>query len=228
MDVYLCIGQSNMAGRAEILEEDREPIKNVFLFNGEENIWEIATNPLNKYSTVRKKISMQKLGPTYGFAKTMIDHHPKQKIGLIVNAKGGTSIREWKPGGLLYSEAIKQTKKALDNRSILKGVIWHQGETDASKHKEYMSKLIELITALRKDLNIPNLPFIAGQLSDDKPKRKKFNDMILSLTKNVKYTKVVSSENTSTIDKTHFDNNSQKILGVRYAQKILELINQNQ
>ncbi len=62
-DIYLLIGQSNMAGRAEIPEDGKDSLNMVFLFrNDSVRIWEKAANPLNKYSTVRKGIKMQKLG----------------------------------------------------------------------------------------------------------------------------------------------------------------------
>lgn len=224
MDIYLCIGQSNMAGRAPIEPIDKDTLTNVFLYTGHpQNSWEKAATPLNKYSTVRKKLSMQKLNPAYTFAKTLSNEQPNQKIGLVVNAKGGTSIEEWEPGNLLYSQALEQTKKALANGGNLKGIIWHQGESNSSNYKNYINQLTALITAFRKDLNSPKLPFVVGQLSTDKPKRIAFNNMLLTLPKKVKNTAVVSSEKTSTIDKTHFDSKSQRILGIRYAKKMLYL-----
>lgn len=223
MELYLLIGQSNMAGRATIESQDKDSINNVFLFTGnKEKPWERAANPLNKYSTIRKDISMQKLGPGYSFAKEMAEASQGKKIGLVVNAKGGSSIEEWKPGNLFYSEAINQTKKALEY-GVLKGVIWHQGESNSSKYDMYMSKIAELIEALRKDLNKPNLPFVAGQLSPDKPERNNFNKMILELPNKVKNTGVIATEKTSTIDSTHFDSASQRLLGKRFAEVLLKL-----
>lgn len=224
MELYLLIGQSNMAGRAPLELKDKDSIDNVFLFTGnEEKIWEKATNPLNKYSTVRKKMSMQKLGPGYQFAKEMIKVHPESKIGLIVNAKGGTSIEEWEPGGVLYNEAINQAEKAMKD-GLLKGVIWHQGEANSGKYTKYMTKITALINALRTDLNAPNLPFVAGQLSSDKPKRNNFNKMILELPNKISNTGVATTEKLNTIDETHFNNASQMLLGKRYAMEILKLI----
>ncbi|WP_406682895.1 sialate O-acetylesterase [Seonamhaeicola sp. MEBiC1930] len=226
MEVYLCIGQSNMAGRASVEDIDKDTLVNVFLFTRKENnLWEKAVNPFNRYSTVRKKLSMQRLSPSYSFAKTMSNAKPNTKIGLIVNAKGGTSIEEWKPGETLYNEAINQTKKALKTGAVLNGVIWHQGEANVSRYKKYLPKLVELIEALRLDLNQPSLPFIAGQLSEDKPNRKGFNDMLMNLPKTVSNTGVVSSENTSTTDQTHFDSASQRLIGERYAEEMLKLLN---
>lgn len=224
MEIYLLIGQSNMAGRATIEEQDLDSINNVFLFTGNEvKPWEKAANPLNKYSTVRKKMSMQKLGPGYGFALEMAKVRHGKKIGLVVNAKGGTSIEEWKPGDTLYNEAISQTKKALKH-GVLKGVIWHQGEANSSKYNKYMPKITILIESLRKDFNLPDLPFVAGQLSPAKPQRNNFNQMILELPNKVKHTAVVSSENTTTIDSTHFDSASQRLFGKRYAEALLRLM----
>ena len=225
MELFLCIGQSNMAGRATIETMDLDTLSNVFLFTGNENKpWEKAANPFNKYSTVRKEMRMQRLGPSYGFAKEMSNVLTNKRIGLIVNAKGGTSIEEWEPGDTLYNEAINQTRKALKTGGILKGIIWHQGESNTSRYKKYMGQLTALIEALRTDLNMPDIPFVAGQLSPDKPRRSNFNKMILELPITVKNTGVVTTENTSTIDSTHFDSASQRLMGKRYADELLKLM----
>ncbi|PQV51171.1 protein of unknown function (DUF303) [Jejuia pallidilutea] len=224
MEVYLLIGQSNMAGRAIIEPQDSDSLEHVFLFTGEKgNIWNKAVNPLNTYSTVRKKLSMQKLGPGYAFAKAMIKANPNKNIGLVVNAKGGTSIEEWAPNGTLYQQAVIRTSKALKN-GVLKGVLWHQGESNTAHYNTYMPKLITLIKAIRNDFNLPNLPFVVGQLSPDKPERINFNKMLLELPKSIIHTAVVKTDSTSTIDKTHFDSASQRLLGRRYAEEMLKLL----
>ena len=68
--VYLMIGQSNMAGRAPFTEEQSGAIERCYLLNGQDQ-WEAATNPLNRYSTIRKSLGMQKMNPGYAFAKTV-------------------------------------------------------------------------------------------------------------------------------------------------------------
>jgi len=224
LEIYLLIGQSNMAGRANIEEQDKDTLANVFLFtgiNGKE--WEKAANPLNKYSTVRKDISLQKLGPGYTFAKEMAKAFKEKQIGLVVNAKGGTSIEEWKPGSELYNEAVKRAKLAMKS-GILKGIVWHQGESNSSKSNLYPTQITELIQSLRTDLGIPDLPFVAGQLSEDKPARHDFNTMILTLPSIVKFTGVVKTEGTVTMERTHFNSASQRLLGERYAAEMLKLI----
>src|SRR5690625_3086163 len=66
-DLYLLMGQSNMSGRAPVRTAEEDTLDNVILFTRDG--WEKAANPLNKYSTVRKSLAMQKLGPGYSFAK---------------------------------------------------------------------------------------------------------------------------------------------------------------
>jgi chondroitin AC lyase len=224
LDIYLLIGQSNMAGRAVIEEHDKDSIDRVFLYKGiDSQSWEKAANPLNKYSSIRKSLSMQRLGPGYTFARDMAAFSPEKKIGLVVNAKGGTSIDLWEPGSEFYNEAIRRTKDAL-KYGKLKGVIWHQGESDASSHQAYMDKLLKLIQGLRFDFDIPDLPFIAGQISNDKPHREEFNTMILDLPSRMENTAVVTTENIATTDSTHFNSESQRLLGKRYAVAMIKLI----
>lgn len=225
MDLYLLIGQSNMAGRAPLELQDLDTLSNVFLFTSIENKeWEKAANPLNKYSSIRKKLSMQKLGPGYSFARMMRDAQKGNKIGLVVNAKGGTKIDLWKPSSEFYNETVQRTQKAMEFGN-LKGILWLQGESDSNNYEAYLPKLVSLIKNLRSDFNMPELPFIAGQLSNDRPHRSGFNEMILELPTKLDYVSVITSENTSTIDSTHFDAASQHKLGERYAKEMLKLLN---
>ena len=224
MDIYLVIGQSNMAGRAQIREEDQAPIGDAFLFTGEEETpWAAAANPLNLYSTVRKKVEMQRLGPAYAFAKSMVEAHPGKQIGLVVNALGGTKIVQWLPGTRLYQEAINQARKALAY-GTLKGVIWHQGEGDCDplRVELYLGSVEILINALREEFGDPNLPFIAGQVYENE-RRHDFNQMILKLPDFISNTGVVSSEGTTVFDGTHFDSESANLLGRRYAEEMKKI-----
>lgn len=224
MDIYLLIGQSNMAGRADIETQDLDSLKGAFLFIGsDDKTWEPAANPMNKYSTIRKGLDSQKLSMSYYFAKNMTEQNKEKQIGLIVNAKGGSSISEWMPGTIFYKDAVERAKQTMKSNT-LKGIVWHQGESDVSRTDVYMDKLTIIIENLRKDLGDPNLPFVAGQLSEDKIERKQFNVMILELPQIIKNTGVVKTENTTTFDGTHFDSESQRKLGKRYAEEMQKLL----
>lgn len=216
LNLYLLIGQSNMAGRAYYGVEDAAPIENVYLLNGSDE-WESAKNPLNRYSTIRKEMSMQRLGPGYSFALGMHEYAPAQRMGLIVNAKGGSAIKEWDRDAHFYKEAMRRTKIAKKS-GVLKGILWHQGETDF-EDANYLAKLMVLIGNLREDLQQPNLPFVAGQINDIEL----INAQIAALPKHVPMTGFVSSEGLIAVDEWHFDINSVKLMGRRYAEQIQKL-----
>ena len=224
LDIYLVIGQSNMAGRAAIEEDQKIEIAGSFVFAGHDNVpWVKATNPLNRYSTVRKKISMQQLSPAYSFAKMINKANPGRETGLVVNAKGGTKIVQWLPGAKLYEEAVSQTKKAL-KYGKLKGIIWHQGESDSDSLRigMYMARIEVVINALREEFDDPNLPFVAGQVYE-KENTVPLNKMLLQLPKFIKNTALVSSAGTAVFDGVHFDAESIILMGNRYAEAILDL-----
>ena len=80
LHIYLLIGQSNMAGRAQIDDEHAGTIEGCFLL-GPQGEWEPASNPLNRHSTIRKGIDMQRLNPGYGFAKAMRKANAETRLG---------------------------------------------------------------------------------------------------------------------------------------------------
>ena len=222
--VYLLIGQSNMAGRASVEEEHADPIEGCYLFNAEGK-WEPAANPLNRHSTIRKRLDMQRLSPGYGFAQAMRERDDTVSIGLVVNAKGGTKIEEWERGTQFYTEALKRVHDARES-GTLKGILWHQGEGNSREPDVYLAKLQSLIADLRRDLEAQDLPFVAGQVfyhPETKPHTQAINEEIARLPYVVPYTGYVSSEGLTTFDNTHFDVGSTLILGQRYAEEMIKL-----
>jgi len=210
--LYLLIGQSNMAGRAPIEDQDKAPLERCFLLNAK-NEWERATAPLGRYSTV--EVKQCKLNPGYTFAQKMVEAQPGISIGLIVNAKGGTNIAEWKKGGQLYNEAVRRTRLAQET-GVVKGILWHQGESD-EKNTNYLTELKVFIEDLRGDLGTPDVPFIAGQVNDVKL----INDDVARLPFEVAHTAFVSSDGLTCLDRWHFDSKSMRLLGERYAAAML-------
>lgn len=217
--IYLLIGQSNMAGRAPFTEEESVALARCYLLNGED-MWEPATNPFNRYSTIRKGLGMQKMNPGYGFAKAMTDQDKAVSIALVVNAKGGTKIEQWKKGSNFYNEALRRTRIA-QRMGIVKGILWHQGEGNR-KDPQYLDKLKALIEDFRADLGMPELPFVAGQVRDTDD-TKIVNEQIAMLPEAVPFTGFASSEDLKTMDRWHFDAESMKLLGQRYAAVMLEI-----
>ncbi len=217
LHIYLLIGQSNMAGRAPIGDQQNAPLESVYLMDDKAS-WEPAQNPLNRYSTIRKKLNMQNLGPGYSFAKKMLEANPDQPIGLVVNARGGSKIEQWAKGGQYYKDALQRAKAAQASGTLM-GILWHQGESNESNPAGYLAKLEQLVSDLRGDLGEENLPFIAGQVND----LPEINQQIAQLPAKLKATDFVSSTGLKTFDRWHFDTASAIELGHRYAEKMLEL-----
>jgi len=62
LQIYLLIGQSNMAGRAEIPKEASRILERCYLLN-EKNEWEPAKVPLNRHSGIGQYIMLFQLAP---------------------------------------------------------------------------------------------------------------------------------------------------------------------
>lgn len=222
-DVYLIIGQSNTAGRGAIEAKDQVILDGVDLFNGE--TWIPAENPMNAYSNIRNDLDLQQLSYAYTFGRTL-NEVTGQRIGLIVNAIGGTRISQWQKGSddAFFESTMERVTDALAiPGTTLRGVLWHQGESNRNS-SSYLSDIEDFINDIRSDLGISDLPFIAGQLSQDRDDYATFNENIQRLPSLVNDTNYVSTHCLGTTDTTHFDSNGQRILGSRYASKILEMV----
>ena len=214
--VYLLIGQSNMAGRAPLPEKDTDTVQRGYLLNSDD-MWEPARNPLNRYSSIESDIALQKLGPGYTFLKTMLNDNINIEIGLVVNARGGVSIQKWVKGSHFFNEAVRRARIAK-RKGVLKGIVWHQGETD-ELDGQYLDKLKQFVIDLRRELDHPDLPFIAGEIRNVEL----INKQIMQLPHHLSCTGAVSSEGLSCIDYWHFDTESVKLLGKRYALEMKQL-----
>lgn len=231
-DIYLCIGQSNMAGRAQIIGNTaKQPIEGVWLLN-DKGEFEVAQNPLNRYSTVRKGLELQRLSIAYMFSKKMHEL-TGQRVGLVCNARGETSIKHWQKGAKqgYYEEAVRRAKEAM-KYGTLRGIIWHQGEYDCTGDlKEYQQLLTQLISDLRKDLGNKNLPVVYGQISQwnwtkTEAGTQPFNDMIVTMPSKIAHTACATSEDLTPYigeHDPHFSAKSQRTLGQRFAEKMVEL-----
>ena len=226
MDLFLAIGQSNMSGRAPYADAT-EPMENIYLLTPNGGM-EVSSNPMNKYSNIRKDLSVQGMGPHYQFALTMRDSLPGSTVGMVVNAQGGSSITLWyMPGKTNYDMTIARAKKA-QKWGEYKGIIWHQGSSDVSSgaadnYATYKSRLNTMVTSLRTDLGCDTLWFIAGEISP-KESHQTFNEVVIQpIASYITYADYVSCAGTSLMsDDTHFDEPSVLLMGQRYAEKMLQ------
>ncbi len=217
LDIYVLIGQSNMAGRAPIPDAHKAPLDGVFVLN-KLGKWVAAKHPLNLYSTIRKNEGMQKAGPGINFAKHMRQAQPNKKIGLVVNARGGSTIAEWCRNCEYYKQVLTRLIY-IENKDSIKGVLWLQGESDQAKPAGYIDKLKQLVVDLRRDLAKENLPFIAAQVNNIPL----INKQIAALPTVLDNTAVVYSNDLTAIDALHYDFASIQAIGERFAIEMQRL-----
>jgi sialate O-acetylesterase len=110
-------------------------------------------------------------------------------VGIVQSAFGGTSAEAWTPAGALerddaarrtlsYSEDLPDQNRPgwLFNGMIApivpmtwRGVIWYQGENNASRHEQYRTLFPLMIESWREVFRQPALPFGFVQLASFMP-----------------------------------------------------------
>jgi len=228
LHIYLLMGQSNMAGRGVVGPEDKATHLRVLMFTLR-NEWEPAVEPIT-----HDKPTVLGVGPGLAFGKAMAENEPGVTIGLVSCAFGGTPLRRWEHGGDLYSNAVQRARLAMRD-GTLKGILWHQGESDSgmsTNANSYGDRLAQMIRDIRVDLGSPNLPFVAGQIGeflydrgpDKSPYARVVNEAIAKLPDKVPAAGYAPSNGlTHKGDVLHFDAASQREFGRRYAAVMLQL-----
>ena len=228
---FLMIGQSNMAGRGEL---DGTPgIKNPLCFMQRNGRWQTMSEPIN----VDRPIFEGRFRSGANLCASFADLYAKRhgvKVGLIPCADGGTSINLWQPGCELYDHALYCAKLAMRS-STLKSILFHQGESNAMSmpSEEYEAKLVNVIESLRRDLSLPDIPFIAGELSERVDEElwstrnsdtARINRIFHSLEGKIPYFRVAEAKELDLKpDGIHFNTPSLRILGERYLEKYEEM-----
>lgn len=231
LHLFLLVGQSNMAGRGVVTPADQVALPRVLMLD-QSGAWVPAVDPLHF-----DKPAAVGVGLGRSFAHAVAEATPGVTIGLIPCAVGGSPIDAWQPGFYYqptqshpWDDAIRRAKLALA-AGTLKGILWHQGESDANREQApaHAAKLHQLIARLRAELAAPTVPFIAGQLGrfEGSP----WNEFKLQVDQahrdlpgKVSRTAFVSSDGLKDKgDKTHFSAEAYREFGRRYADAYLKL-----
>lgn len=227
--LYLLIGQSNMAGRGEISDIDRTTHPRVKMLSAE-NKWIPAREPAHFDKPIAG------VGPGLAFGKQMANADSTMTIGLIPCAVGGSKILDWQPGVrheqtkiFAYDSALARTRFA-QKFGTLKGILWHQGESDAKPERatKYHERLTNLLNRLRIELHAPDVPILLGELGEflvpKRPETLKINSILQQIAKNAPNIEFVSSRGLTPMeDNIHFDAPSARELGRRFAVKMIEM-----
>jgi len=192
-EVWLASGQSNMEWNNTWLRVDnyKEEVGSANLPNLRFFKVNLKTNPTplddlwGAWNVCTPDVMMETSGTGYYFAKHLQDSL-KVPVGVIVDAWGGTPIEFWYPEESFsdQEELVKSTNKQkeymwfpasqtgwgynamtypMEDFSIA-GIIWYQGESNATDPELYADKMEVLINERRKQFN-RDLPFYYVQIA---------------------------------------------------------------
>ena len=223
--LYLLLGQSNMAGRGHVPAQDRELHPRIFALDAEGR-WAPAHDPLHPSSPLAESGEVRGVGPGMSFARAMVERDPDLVIGLIPCAVGGSSIRSWRRGRKNQRWALDRARAAIRDGE-LRGILWHQGESDTFEHslaERYEAQLDAMIREWRDALRT-EVPFVAGRLAEpnDGASLALVNRALAQLPKRVARTAVVAVTGLETRGPWHFTASAARELGRRYAAAMIAL-----
>lgn len=248
--IFLCLGQSNMEGSAKIEAQDTIAVDKRFKvleavdcpnLNRTKGNWYTAVPPLSRCRTG--------LTPADYFGRTMLANLPANaRIGVINVSVGGCKIELFDkdnyqsytstaPGWLTnmikeydgnpYARLVEMAKLAQKD-GVIKGILLHQGESNTND-STWPQKVAGVYGNLVKDLqlNPDAVPLIAGELvnADQGGRCASMNAIIATLPQTVANAHVISSKGCPAApDKLHFTSEGYRMLGSRYAVKMLSLL----
>ena len=248
--IFLCFGQSNMAGQAPIEQQDLT-VSDRYLSmattdGGDGRVlgtWRKATPPLCRHDA--------HLGPVDYFGRTLLDVVPENvRIGIVSVAVEGCPItffdkdknaaliakeeRDWMNGilnqyGRDPYERLLSMAKVAQRDGVIKGILLHQGETDAY-NVEWQKEVRKIYRDLQQELRFDStaVPLLVGEVV-----RKEYNGVcahanptINDIANHYPNTYVVSSEGClPSDDNLHFSSEGYRQLGRHYALRYLEATN---
>lgn len=246
--IYICFGQSNMEGQGTIEEQDKNVSDRFRVFqaldcpglNRQKEKWYTAVPPVCQCES--------KLSPADYFGRTMVENLPDSiTVGIINVAIGGCDIRifdkdiytdyqdtyteDWFTTkveaykGNPYKYLMQLAKKA-QNDGVIKGILLHQGETNTGQEEwpKYVKKIYEDMLA-ELSLDAKSVPILAGEvLAVEGSCCASMNEIINTLPQHISTAHVISSEGCTGQDEAHFDSEGYRLLGKRYAQKMLSIL----
>lgn len=247
--VYLCIGQSNMEGHAKFEPQDMIVNKRFQVLEAvdcdnlkrKKGQWYTAVPPLSRCTTG--------LTPADYFGREMIANLPEDvKVGVINVAVGGCKIElfdkdnyesyvstspDWLKSmvaqydGNPYARLVEMAKIAQKD-GVIKGILLHQGESNTNDTL-WTKKVKVVYDNLLKDLNLKaeSTPLLAGEVvhADQGGICASMNKIIATLPETIPNSHVISSSGCPDVaDNLHFSAEGYRMLGKRYAAKMLEIM----
>lgn len=248
--IYLCFGQSNMEGNAKFEPQDTCGISDRFQVMSTidcpdlgrvKGQWYRAVPPLCRCYTG--------LTPADYFGRTLVQSLPDDiKVGIVHVAVGGCRIElydkdqyqayadtvpDWMKNmireydGNPYGRLVEMARLAQKD-GVIKGILLHQGESNTGD-PEWPAKVKKVYESLLADLglNAEDVPLLAGEVvpADQKGVCASMNTIIDTLPLTIPTAHVIPSRGCPAAqDNLHFTAQGYRMLGTRYARKMLELL----
>jgi hypothetical protein len=227
--VFLLFGQSNMAGYARATDADKMENPRIRVLGFDQcaatgrmnNQWDVAVPPLHECGPGA-------VGPGDWFSKTLIQKLPANDTILLVPcALSGQAISVFSKGTDKYTWMVNRVKAAQQMGGVVEGMLFHQGESDCG-NSGWPAKVKQLVTDLRTDLAIGNVPFLAGELPPASACNN-HNPLVNQLPSQITNAHVISAQglNLDPADtqwNMHFGHDDTVELGKRYEAKMAELL----
>ncbi|MCA9734847.1 sialate O-acetylesterase [candidate division KSB1 bacterium] len=224
--VFIMAGQSNMAGRGFVEPRDTVAHEKVLTIDKEGRVV-FAKEPLHTYEP-----ELTGLDCGLSFGKSLVDQLPDSiYLLLLPTAVGGSAINQW------LSDANHRNVQLLDNfiekveigkkYGILKGILWHQGESDANLKSlpYYEERLDALFKTFRSFAENDSLPILIGELGSysNRPQEwEEINKAINAYAKTDVFSAVIKTGDlTHRGDEVHFNAHGQRAIGKRFAEAFL-------
>ncbi|WP_437512075.1 sialate O-acetylesterase [Sorangium sp. So ce1099] len=236
--VFLLIGQSNMEGvpKPEAQDKTENPRVKVLAYDNCSGIgrtyneWYTASPPLHGCGAG--------VGPGDYFARTLAEAYPTANIWLVPNAISGVDIDFFRKGvrssrrgefrippdnhwNGAYEWVIERARLGQEKGTI-RGIIFHQGESDSGQ-QVWLDKVAGMVSDLRTDLELGEVPFIAGELLYSGC-CSGHNTVVNQIPGRIPNSFVISASGLAAMDQYHFDLAGQRTLGKRYGDKMLEAL----
>ena len=244
LSLFILAGQSNMAGRGQVSESDRNGNSRVFVF-GNDYRWRIAVEPIDDPGNQVDRVSLDPdagPGPGLAFATSLVEQRPDMAIGLIPCAMGGSSIYQWRRSlseDTLYGSCLKRVRAASTMGNVA-GLLFFQGEADAMAPELYQETVLlpdewggrfrTLVNNWRDDLGWPELPVVFAQIGTHAAPEIFVNWAIVQEQQGsvqMPLCEMITTDDLALADIVHFTSESYQIIGRRYAEAYLSLVQEH-
>jgi hypothetical protein len=226
--VFIMAGQSNMAGRGFVEPMDTLSNERILSINSDGELV-YAKEPFHWYEP-----NLTGLDCGMSFAQTLLKDLPQDvSILMLPVAIGGSSMSQWLGDstyrGVPLFTNFKEKVSLGDFYGEIKGIIWHQGESDANERNiaKYPEHIKILFNSFRYVIENEQLPILMGELgsySKTNENWQRINNAFHDFTDTEPHTYLINTQDLKHKgDYIHFNSEGQREIGKRFAKAFSDI-----